>query len=76
MTYLLKLNTTVLFSDLFIITKSILFIPPLLINDKFATDIKAKASILNKFFVEQCTPLKNDSSLPISQHVLTLPRLH
>ena len=76
MTYLLKLNTTVLFSDLFTITKSILFIPPLLINDKFVTDIKTKANILNKFFAKQCTPFKNDSSLPISQHVLTLPRLH
>ena len=28
-------------------------IPPLLINDKFVTDIQMKANIFNKFFAEQ-----------------------
>ena len=28
---------------------------PLLINDKFVTDIKTKGNIFNKFFAEQCT---------------------
>ena len=56
--------------------KTIPFIPPLLINDKFATDIKTKANALNKFFTKQCTPLKNDSVFQTSQHSLTQSRLH
>ena len=44
-------------------------------NDKFVTDIKTKACIFNKFFAEQCTPLKNDSVLPINQIFLTQSRL-
>ena len=51
--------------------KKIPLIPPLLVNDKFVTDMKTKADILNKFFAEQCTPLKNDSKLPNSQIFLT-----
>ena len=47
-------------------SKKIPLIPPLLINDKFVTDIKLKANIFHKFFAEQCTPLKNDSILPTS----------
>ena len=31
---------------------------PLLIDDKFVTDIQTKANIFNKFFADQCTPLK------------------
>ena len=34
-----------------------------------------KANIFNKFFAEQCTPLKNDSVLPINQMFLTQSRL-
>ena len=56
--------------------KKIPLIPPLLINAKFVTDIKTKAKIFNKFFSKQCTPLKNDSVLPTSHHVLTQSRLH
>ena len=47
--------------------KKIPLIPPLLINDKFVTDIKTKACIFNIFFAEQCTPLENDSVLPVNQ---------
>ena len=47
--------------------KKILVISPLLIDDKFVTDMKAKANIFNKFFAEQCTPLKNESKLPSNQ---------
>ena len=36
-------------------------IPPLLVDDKFVTDMKTKANISNNFFAEQCTPLKSDS---------------
>ena len=46
-----------------------------MVNDKFVTDIKAKACIFNKFFAEQCTPLKNDSVLPVNQIFLTQSRL-
>ena len=50
-------------------------IPPLLVNDKFVTDIKMKACIFNKYFAEQCKPLKNDSVLPVNQIFLTQSRL-
>ena len=55
--------------------KKIPLIPPLLVNDKFVTDMKTKADIFNNFFAEQCTPLKNDSKLPNSQIFLTQSRL-
>ena len=34
-----------------------------------------KANIFNKFFADQCTPLKNNSSLPVNQIFLTQSRL-
>ena len=39
--------------------KKVFLIPPHLIDDKFVTDIKKKANIFNRFFADQCTPLKN-----------------
>ena len=51
--------------------KKIPLIPPLLLDDKFVTDMKTKANIFNKFFAEQCTPLKNDSRLSSNQIFLT-----
>ena len=45
--------------------------PPLLIDHKFVTDIQAKANIFNKFFADQCTPLKNNSMLPTNQLFMT-----
>ena len=51
--------------------KKIPIIPPLLIDNKFVTDIQTKANIFNKFFADQCTPLKNGSVLPKSQTALT-----
>ena len=33
-------------------------ISPLLLENNFISDIKTKADIFNKFFVQQCTPLK------------------
>ena len=50
-------------------------IPPFLIDGKFLTDIKTKANIFNKFFADQCTPLKNGSVLPTSKMLLTQSRL-
>ena len=55
--------------------KNIPLIPPLLVNDKFVTDMKTKADIFNKFFAEQCTPLKNDSKILINEIFLTQSRL-
>ena len=55
--------------------KKIPIIPPLMVNDKFVTDIQIKANIFNKFFADQCTPLKNNSSLPVNQIFLTQSRL-
>ena len=46
-------------------------IPPLLVDDKFVTDMKTKANISNNFFAEQCTTLKSDSKLPSNQIFLT-----
>ena len=55
--------------------KKIPLIPPLLIGDKFVTDIKTQANIYNKFFAEQCTPLKTYSVLPTSQNLLAQCKL-
>ena len=55
--------------------KKILLIPLLLIKEKFVTDIKTKADILNNFFAEQCTPLHNHSKLSPNLMLLTQSRL-
>ena len=55
--------------------KKIPLIPLLLIDDKFVTDIQAKGNIFNTLFVDQCTPLKNNSVLPTKQLFLTQARL-
>ena len=47
--------------------KNIPIIPPLLVDNNFVTDIQTKANIFKKFFTEQCTPLKNNSGLPVNQ---------
>ena len=44
-------------------------------RQKFATNIRTKANIFNKFFAEQCAPLKNGSVLPSSREFLTQERL-
>ena len=53
----------------------LILILPLVVNDKFVTDIKTKACIFNNFFAEQCTPLKNDSIFAVNQIFLTQSRL-
>ena len=50
--------------------KKIPLIPPLLIDNMFVTNIQTKANFFNKFFTEQCTPLKNSSILPVNQMFL------
>ena len=56
--------------------KKIPITPPLLIDDNFVTDIQTKANIFNKFFAEQCTPLKNSSALRANQMFLAQSRLN
>ena len=51
--------------------KKIPLIPPLLIDNKFITDMRTKANIFNKCFPEQCTLLNNGSVLPSNQEFLT-----
>ena len=50
-------------------------IPPLLIDDKFVTDIQTKTNIFNNFFPDQCQPLNNASDLPTNQIFLTQSKL-
>ena len=49
----------------FLSNKKIPAIPPLLVNREIISNFSQKASIFNKFFASQCTPLQNSSSLPI-----------
>ena len=46
-----------------------------MVENKFVTDMNTKANIFSKFFVEQFTPLKNNSKLQSSQMFLTQSRL-
>ena len=55
--------------------KKIPLIPPILTDDRSVTDIRTKANIFNKFFAEQCPPLRNGSILPVNQMFLTQARL-
>ena len=55
--------------------KKVPLIPPLLIDNKFVTDMKTKANIFNTFFADQCTLLKSNSMLPTNQMFLTQARL-
>ena len=42
-------------------------IPPLLENGLFVTNIEQKATILNDYFVQQCSELATGSTLPTVQ---------
>ena len=44
-------------------------IPPLLIADKFVTSCKEKAFYFNNFFVAQCQPFRNNSTLPDTNYL-------
>ena len=50
-------------------------IPPLLVNNKFVMDFKAKLNIFNDFFSKQCTPVANRSKLPQNQVYFTNSRI-
>ena len=72
---LLQAKTYWLILKTFYNDKKVPLIPPLLIDNKFVTDIKTKANIFNKFFADQCTLLKNNSMLPTNQMFLTQAKL-
>ena len=55
--------------------RKVLLIPPLLIDDKFVTDILTKINFFNKFFSDQFQPLNNASDLPKNQIFFTQSRL-
>ena len=44
-------------------------VPTLLDDGRFVLDCKEKARLFNKHFAAQCTPLSNDSSLPIFEYL-------
>ena len=48
----------------FLSNKNIPVIPPLLVNAEIISNFSQKASIFNKSFASQCTPLQNSSILP------------
>ena len=68
---LLKAKTYWSIMKTFYNEKKIPLIPPLLIDDRFVTDIKMKVCIFNKFFAEQCTPSENNSILSVNQIFLS-----
>ena len=47
-----------------------------MVDNNFVSDIQTKANVFNKFFAEQCTPLENDSVVPVNQIFLTHSRLN
>ena len=44
--------------------KKVMNIPPLLENGLFVTNLEQKATILNDYFVQQCSEIATGSSLP------------
>ena len=48
----------------FFCDKKIPIIPPLLYNNEYITDFKAKADIFNTYFSNQCSLLDNSSTIP------------
>ena len=45
--------------------KKIPLIPPILINNKLISNFKEKGNYFIAFFASQCTPISNDSTLPL-----------
>ena len=50
-------------------------IPPLLVDNKLVTDFLDKANLFNNFFAKQCTPISNDSTVPVIINFITRKRL-
>ena len=49
----------------FLNNKKIPVIPPIFRDNKYITDFKQKAKIINSHFSKQCTPLINNSKIPL-----------
>ena len=49
----------------FLNNKKIPVIPPIFHDNKYITDFKQKAEIFNSYFSKQCTPLINNSKIPL-----------
>ena len=45
-------------------SKKVPCVPPIYDNNRYATDFKEKCQLLNSYFSEQCTLLKNIFTLP------------
>ena len=50
--------------------KEIPLIPPLIINNQLITNFREKSNFFNLCFAKQCTPIKNDSSIPTDTNCL------
>ena len=50
-------------------------IPPLLVNNNLTSNFGEKANIFNDFFVQQCQPIANNSSISTNQRFYTQNRL-
>ena len=50
-------------------------ITPIFDNGTLVSNFKNKAEIFNKYFAKQCTPLENDSILPLMVNCMTENRL-
>ena len=50
-------------------------IPPLLVDNKLVTDFLDNADLFNNFFAKQCTPISNDSTVPLNINFETRERL-
>ena len=44
-------------------------IPPLLVGDKFISSCKEKATLFNEYFLLQCKPIPNSSTLPVFSYI-------
>ena len=52
--------------------KKIPLLPPLVINDQFITNFREKAIFFTLCFAKKCTPIENDSSIPIEANCVML----
>ena len=48
---------------------------PLLADNKLVTDFLDKANLFSDFFAKQCTPISNESTVPVSINFVTRERL-